>query len=361
MKTMTREELWSVLRQATLVEGEMPAQGEACAPWFVRVMLGLAGWIGALFLLGFVGFGLAFVVKDQTTSWVVGAGACAAVAMLFSANRNGDFSSQFGLAVGLAGQALMIYAMSWSFEHDFTALALAIAAQQALLFILLPNFVHRIWAAWSGVFALSVALAGMGLYAFAPAIVTAGFAVVWLREFEHPLKSALLRSGGYGLALAGVQTVMMSGSLRLRWLLWNMGRRDAGGGEMVAWAGALGVGAVLIGIVLLLLHREKVALNFGPGKAALAAGVVLALASLKAPGVGPGAAILLVGYANGNRVLVGLGVAALVGYLSHYYYALHATLLEKSALLACTGIALLAVRFAMLRWWPLKKEGGSHA
>jgi uncharacterized membrane protein len=64
----------------------------------------------------------------------------------------------------------------------------------------------------------------------------------------------------------------------------------------------------------------------------------------------------VVGFANGNRVLIGLGIAALVGYLSHYYYSLQATLLEKSVLLMCTGLVLLAARFALHRWWPLSKE-----
>jgi uncharacterized membrane protein len=65
-------------------------------------------------------------------------------------------------------------------------------------------------------------------------------------------------------------------------------------------------------------------------------------------------------FANGNRVLAGLGILALLGYLSHYYYALYATLLAKSALLAGAGLVLLAARFALRRWWP-RDEGVQHA
>jgi hypothetical protein len=49
MSTMSRETLWARLRQASLVDGELPDPGEARVPWFVRVMMGIAGWIGALF------------------------------------------------------------------------------------------------------------------------------------------------------------------------------------------------------------------------------------------------------------------------------------------------------------------------
>jgi len=364
MSTLTRDDVWAKLQQAALVEGGLPAHGEARSPWFVRVMLGFAGWIGALFLLGFVVVGLAFVVKSSTVSYLVGAGACAAAAAIFRANRNGDFTSQFVLAVSLAGQALMAYGMSQWFQRSMSGVALALAAQQALLFILLPNFVHRVWAAWSGAYMLCFAMADMGLNPFAPAVVTAGFIAVWLREFEHAGRGELLRAGGYGLALAAVQTAVMHGGIWYGWIA-SWGARHATGSQAMAWAGAIAAGAVLIVAVLLLLRREGVALASGPGKTALAAAAVLALATLKAPGVGPAAAILVVGYANGNRVLAGLGIAALVGYLSHYYYALHATLLEKSALMACAGIALLITRLALHRWWPaqgnMKSREANHA
>ncbi|NDH63348.1 MAG: DUF4401 domain-containing protein [Alphaproteobacteria bacterium] len=63
-------------------------------------------------------------------------------------------------------------------------------------------------------------------------------------------------------------------------------------------------------------------------------------------------------------MLVGLGIVALLGYLSHYYYALHVTLLEKSGLLVLTGLALIAVRYAMRIWWPeneVATREASHA
>jgi uncharacterized membrane protein len=60
--------------------------------------------------------------------------------------------------------------------------------------------------------------------------------------------------------------------------------------------------------------------------------------------------IVLLGYAAANRVLAGIGLAALVFYLSAYYYTLEETLLYKSAVLAATGLVLLASRWLMLRF-----------
>jgi hypothetical protein len=44
--------------------GRLSAAEDAPAPWYVRTMLGVAGWIAAAFLLGFVGIALGFVTAD---------------------------------------------------------------------------------------------------------------------------------------------------------------------------------------------------------------------------------------------------------------------------------------------------------
>jgi hypothetical protein len=353
MSAVDRDGLWARLRAAGVVEGDVPALADGRSPWYVRVMLGVAGWIGALFLLGFVGVGFAFVMQSAVTAFVLGAAVCAGAAFLYRVAPHSDFMNQFGLAVSLAGQALMGFAVLRWFEHSFSAAAFALALQQAVLFALVPNFIHRVWTSWTAAYAAVYALGNLGLHAFAPAAVTFGFLWPWLAEFDHPRRGELLRAGGYGLALAAVQTAVMHGGLL--GFLWHTGAA----GPALVWAGNLASGLVLVWAVLRLLKREGVGLGEPHGRIALAGAGLVALISLKAPGVGPAAAILVLGYANGNRVLAGLGVLALLGYLSHFYYALHATLLEKSGLLGAAGLALLAARWALRRWWP--GEEAPHA
>lgn len=349
MSAVDRDGLWARLREAGAVEGDVPAVAAERSPWYVRVMLGVAGWIGALFLLGFVGVGFAFVMESTVVSFALGAAVCAGAAFLYRSAPHSDFMNQFGLAVSLAGQMLMGFAVVRWFEHSFNAAAFALALQQAVLFALVPNFIHRVWTSWTAAYAAVYALGNLGLQAFAPAAVTFGFLWPWLAEFDHPRRGELLRAGGYGLALAAAQTAVLHG--RLLGLLWHTGTA----GPALVWAGNLASGLVLVWAVLRLLKREGVGPGEPHGRIALAGAALLALISLKAPGVGPAAAILIAGYANGNRVLAGLGVFALLGYLSHYYYSLHATLLEKSALLAGAGLALLVARWGLRRWWPGKE------
>ena len=57
--------------------------------------------------------------------------------------------------------------------------------------------------------------------------------------------------------------------------------------------------------------------------------------------------IVVLGFANGNRVLTGLGIAALLFYVFAYYYLLQETLLFKSGVLLATGFVLLVARWIM--------------
>jgi hypothetical protein len=360
MSAMTREALWARLRDGGLVEGEMAEAGDARAPWFVRVMLGIAGWIGALFLLGFVGAGFAFVMKSSGAAFVAGAGACAAAVAIFRAAPKSDFVAQFGLAVSLAGQALLVFgALQW-FERNTTGIALYVTLQQALLFVLVRDFVHRLWASWSGALAATYAMLDAGMFAFTPAVTTAAFVWVALSEFKLARHGSLVRAGMYGLALAAVQTAVLHGNL-VAALILGHGHHGMSLGEPGVWLGRLASLAVLLWAVVRLLRREGLSFSSGHGRVGLAGALILGIVSIKAPGVGPAAAMLIVGYANADRVLAGLGIFALLGYLSHYYYSLQATLLEKSALLAATGIAMLAARLAMRHWWPVGRDGNAEA
>ncbi len=146
---------------------------------------------------------------------------------------------------------------------------------------------------------------------------------------------------------------------------WLLGR-GAGGSPILArlsyWAGILVIGAVLLYTVFRLVAREGFGINDRPTQAALIAAAAIAIASYKAPGIATGLVIVLLGFANANRVLTGLGLFSLIAYLSLYYYQLQATLLVKSASLIATGIVLLVARFVLSRLWPATAhEGVSHA
>src|SRR5262245_62060082 len=117
MSSITRSALWSQLEKAGLVQGGLPEAGDSSSPWFIRVMLGFAGWLGALFLLGFVGAAFAFVFRSAAMMVLAGGGACAAAVAIFRAAPKSDFMAQFGLAGSLAGQALLLFGFAGLFKN----------------------------------------------------------------------------------------------------------------------------------------------------------------------------------------------------------------------------------------------------
>jgi len=361
MSAMTRVELWARLRDAGLASGELPEAGEARTPWYVRSMLGTAGWIGALFLLSFVGAGFAFVMSSAIASFVVGAGLCAFAVTIFRGAPKSGFLAQFGLAVSLAGQGLLLFSVMQWFQRPVAAVASYVALQQALLFVLVPNYTHRVWTSVTALLAVIYVMIDAGLFPFTPAALAALFLWVALGEFRLARHGPLLRPGIYGLALATVLASVLHGALIADLLLGHSHRGVFSLGEAGLWLGRLASVAVMVWAVTALLVREGLSLSSGQGRVGLAGALMLGAISIKAPGVGPAAAILIVGYANADRVLAGLGIFALLGYLSHYYYSLQVTLLEKSGLLVAAGIALLLARLAMRRWWPEEAFGPKEA
>lgn len=351
--SMTRQQLWETLRTRSLVEGDLPPIDSDASPWFVRVMLGVAGWVGALFLLAFVGTALAFVFRNSEAALVIGVLSCVAAYFIFRTAKNNDFGTQFGLAVSLAGQAMVIFGLADSFKFRFNdaSFYFLVFGFEVILALLLPNFIHRVLASGGAMVALALALAKLGIYGIAPGIAAACCALIWLDARNWAHNGALWRPIGYGLALALVQIDTFHLFGVHAWRFWSNGE-PGWWLQYAPWIGAALVTVVLLYTACSLLAREGIAVASATGAAAFTAAILAGVLSLSAPGVATSILILLLGFASGNRVLMGLGLLALGGFLSHYYYQLHQTLLVKSMVLAASGIVLLAVRLALQKWLP---------
>jgi hypothetical protein len=108
--------VWSELSVAGIVQGEMPSTHEIESPWYVKVLLAFSGWLAALFVLGFIWAGYVFIVKSNTASLVTGGLMIAAAYAILRMPKN-EFFEHVALAVSLAGQALMIFAIVKIFQN----------------------------------------------------------------------------------------------------------------------------------------------------------------------------------------------------------------------------------------------------
>lgn len=339
--------LWDRLRADGLVAGDRPVDPRPAAPWYVRVMLGIAGWIGALFLILFVGAAFASLLDDAFASALVGALCCAAAWFLFRRFGGRDFADQFALVISLVGQALLIYGIGQALDPIDPPFLLAVAATQAVLAWAISNFLHRVLASAGTALALALTVGQLGLHGLASPLLCLAFAWVWLDPARWAAGGGLWRPVGYGLALA----LVLVETVRLFGLAALFGSAEDPAGWFVLHGPLLGrilTAAVLVWAALALVRREGLEPGDRLGRLALGLAILLALVSLAAPGLGAALLILLLGFAAGHRILVALGILGLLGFVSHFYYSLHATLLEKSGLLALTGLALIAI-YLLLR------------
>ena len=336
MRTTDQQVIWQKLVDAGIAQGEMPQHTERSTPWFVRVMLGVAGWIGALFLLGFIGGTMAFVFRSESAAIFVGGGCCAAAFAIFRVGGRNDLIAQFGLAASLVGQVLIGFGLHES-TNGGTSFYLGLIIVEVVLALTLNNFVNRVCSTFIAAFTLSYLLRDLGLPGAAPGAIAIASAVLWLGESTWAAKGSMWRAIGYGLAFALVIPTFsgwfpgyVPRGLPITVVMWTV------------WIKPLLVGAALMYTVHR-LAQEHAAVGSATWNAAISATAGIALVTLRAPGITSSLLLVLLGFARGNRALFGIGVAAMLWYLGTFYYSMQMSLLWKSFALALSGVTLLAL------------------
>lgn len=357
MKTLSRQELWQQLQGGGLVAGDLPSPENDESPWYVRVMLGVAGWIGSLFLLGFVGAVFAFVMENAIAALVVGVLVSGGAYAIFKARQDSDFFTQFGLAVALAGQMMLIYGIFELFDYDESLVYGLIFIVEAILTLIMPNFIYRVLGSLAAAISLTFALHSAGIYGLATGVIAAGFALVWMQEARWVRFNEICRPVGYGLALSLLY--YKAGIFWGRWIWWSRSAGPNWISQNAPWLGKALILMALLVVVLIILRRMQIALTSRSVMAALTATALAMVASFLAPGQGQALLIVIIGFAVCNRVLIGIGLLACGGFLSNYYYLMDSSLLTKSMILVGFGVALLIGRLLVKLWLP--SSAGGHA
>jgi hypothetical protein len=327
---MTARELMDALRERGVIKTEVPALDAAGSdrPWFIALLQGIAGWLAGVFLLVFVGI---LIEPDSTASIAT----CGIILLgsawgLYYADRNAVFLDQFALALSIAGQI----ALAWAIIKDARNAALVSAlllVLQCAVFVVMPNKVARTLAA------LFASIAWVYLIRF------------WLRPAGGDRFFA--DDGLYHAPLLGGASVPVG--WMVTWLplvfgTWWLVRREA---VWMARGAAKFARPALTGMLLGLsfggIVTEPLSL-FALGVEQL--GVPFSLWSLF-----PLLSIALAVYAAhtafrvGSSGLVGVAIFAALVHLSRFYYLYGTTLLWKSVLMLFIGVALLLGAIALRR------------
>ncbi len=322
-------------------------------PWYARVIAGFGAWVATGCLIAFL------VVVDLVDSGTDALVTGAILAVLANARRGArpdeEFKRQLALAVSLAGQVLVIVGVRA--ETESTALAGLVALVMAIAIIaFIREQADRFMAAVIG----SIALIA----------VTASFSLAWALGSLGPLGSIVVRGSDLAATVlvavtayawrAGVRTrsrevaemlepvgygTIAALLIMLAYSSWFVALADLIAGERAAAsAWLLGPGTTIAIALTLVFLVAEICHELRLPAVTAATPLALALLTLSSPGIIAAVALLLLGFDRRSRALIAIAVGFLVKFLSLYYYSLHMTLLEKSAVLAASGLLLLGAR-----------------
>jgi len=275
------------------------------------------------------------VFRSESAAIFMGGACCAVAFAIFRVGGRSDLVAQFGLAVSLAGQALLAFGLHES-TNGGTTFYVGLAVVEIVLAFALNNFVNRVCSAFIASLLFGYVLRDLGIPGTAPGVLAFALSILWRTESSWAAQGSMWRAIGYGMAFALIFPDFSA--------LYAGFARDGlpvSPSFWATWVKSVLVGAALIYTVHELLAAERVTTGSVTWNAAIASSVGVALVTLRAPGITSALLLLVVGFARGNRALFGVGVAALLWYLATFYYSLQTSLLWKSFALGMTGATLL--------------------
>lgn len=326
---------WQRLLAANLVEGEAPLDEQP--HWSSRFLLGMVGWLAALFLLFFLFLAFEEFTREANHALVMGAVLMvAALGLNRGARRSAkssDLGDQFVLALALAADAWLLYGLLDRIDLHSAPLWLGLCALSLAIAALFEHWLVRLFHSFAAAILLALGLACFGLQLLALPLVMAALTACWLLAERQPMRHQLYESLTLGLALS----LLVLG--RLHHPLWDGGSSvldELGHSRLPLWLNPLLCAALLLGVMVKL-------------KLPLLYGLPLVLLGAIIPGMGAGALVLVLGFHAGSLGLMTLAGLLLLGFGSLYYYDLGLTLMTKSWLLLGSGALLLGARQLLKR------------
>ena len=336
--------------QQTGIEEEL-AKNELESPWYIRLIQAFSGWFAAWFIIGIFASLFNKLFTEPLIASTLSIALIAGAYFLFRKDNN-PFTEGLGLAFSLSGQLLLYIAGSKYFNYrQEDTLLLIFGIIQIPLIVLMHNNLHRLLSA----FAAALCFAGAiymhtqninltGLYSAALMFISA---FLWLREFHTGQYIKRVQAVAYGLILALL--VLNVSRVFNDFYLYQTSR--ALYSWIPDWLDQALFGLVTLYVVWQILSKHQRYNSMAPTNLtrglALGGVVLLTILSQQAHGLIVGIMVLLLGFSASNRILIGLGISALLFFISHYYYALHTSLLDKSITLGLLGLSLLFAYWLM--------------
>ena len=352
------------------------AQSEARSPWFISLFFGMSGILASLFFIGFLTLLLDNTgLLDSTLAVFIIGGILSVIGgfLFYNARiRHSPFWNSLAFAITLAGQGYIAYALLASEIAEPLNIMLLLLVQ-LLMTVVIPNFVYRLLSATLALNCLFYLLnyyhfseVSLGLLALITSVThlqrytLAAFIPTKWRMNALEIMSAIGYASAYVLLSVSVYFIAAEYGNSFA----NFNSLDSYG-EAFSYNYYLAQGLLTLASLYaayLILKRYQVKLRSTAGLLISAAIVLLGIMSIYVSGLLATSLIIIIATANSQRVLLGLSVIALVGYIFWYYYQLDTSLLVKSVSLFVIGIALLLLRWLLIKSYfaQIKLSANDH-
>ena len=352
------------------------AQSEARSPWFISLFFGMSGILASLFFIGFLTLILDNTgLLDSTLAVFIIGGILSVIGgfLFYNArSRHSPFWNSLAFAITLAGQGYIAYALLASEIAEPLNIMLLLLVQ-LLMTVAIPNFIYRLLSATLALSCLFYLLnyyhlseISLGLLALITSVThlqrytLAVFIPRKWRMNALEIMSAIGYASAYVLLSVSVYFIAAEYGNSFA----NFNSLDSYG-EAFSYNYYLAQGLLTLASLYaayLILKRYHIKLLSAAGLLISAAIVLLGIMSIYVSGLLATSLIIIIATANSQRVLLGLGVIASVGYIFWYYYQLDTSLLVKSVSLFVIGIALLLLRWLLIKSYfaQIKLSANDH-
>ncbi|MBU9845213.1 DUF2157 domain-containing protein [Rahnella ecdela] len=336
-------------------------------PWYLRLTLGIGGWVAAMIILLLLILVLYVVglLNDPNAATVIIPSLLLAFVAGGLLRVQGVSKHHIGLAWAIAATCGLCFGFFLLFEPDweksFLVGSLCSLPVLAVMALAMADRTFRFMAITALTFLLILSgnlLAGMYLPLvarfWAVSALIAAIVIFWLWIFREQinLKATTGAEAVFPL-LWGIPSglILQCFSAINSSLLFDFFWRPAGYFTL-----SLGTGAgIAAGLILGCLYQAVVK-KTPSSPLLLVAAILCGIAAFYAPGIGLGLWLLLMARYQGSQGILAASGCFLALYVIDWYYFLGVSLLQKSLLLFVTGVVLLALAFAAKKLIPVHKE-----
>ena len=308
-------------------------------PWFVKLLMAIGAWVAAIcFVACLPSVGLVYG-RASIVFWAV---AFLGVATSLRRRTQHVFLLQLALALSVVGHCLALVGattLATSYTGHFAAVAAAAIILCLVLYPLYCDSLHRFLSCLLAAGCLTAWIVESQVWQLIHVDMLTKIVAIGI-VFMYRTDLRMLRPLGYAMAIS------MPASLFL--VLLNVGVSED------AFAALWWPANIILAVTLIWLYQRVVGgweqLRSEP--LMLAVGATVCLASFTTPGVLAALGLMVLGYARGDRYLLGIGVAFFPVFIVVFYYEWQISLLVKSWIMAGSGAVLLSARWLLsLRTW----------